>query len=573
MQTQRPIIGRISATVNQPTTSDTFYFWLEPSQIVNPFDIVEAEQVAPNGGTSRTFGLVVDLAHSTDAPAHLSNFISSDFGQVNIQPNTVRQGTTVARVAVLANDHDIYMPVPCDHSVYFADEKAIHIALGVDTVPDMYRIPAGLIRMSNGEQAVVYLDERYVLGPEGAHVNITGISGLATKTSYIMFLIQSILQTAEKHGRRDKIAVILLNVKHGDLLCIDQPAAEMPEEQKALWGRLGLSPKPFDNVRYLLPHGKDTPRKRRPSPNSFVIPRSNRFIYAYALPDAYQKLDLLLSQIPDTHDTLSAIIGEISAGLSDASTGRWGPWGDWCNVRDWNTLLNGEPLAKDGKPQRVGDVKPASVGRFRRLLRRVVQTRQSGIFVSQRASDVKSIEEEIARIRGGEVVVVDIAKLTDDEQTLVFGDILRTLYALYAEAEEGNENLPEKVIIFVDELNKYAPAREKASPILEQVLDIAERGRSLGIVLFGAEQFMSAVHPRVVGNCATRVFGRSGSAELAAEHYRSLDPAIKGNITRMGKGELVLEHAIYRQPVKVVFPLPAYRHGCEKDENSAPSPT
>jgi DNA helicase HerA-like ATPase len=168
----------------------------------------------------------------------------------------------------------------------------------------------------------------------------------------------------------------------------------------------------------------------------------------------------------------------------------------------------------------------------------------------------------MARIRGGEVVVVDIAKLTDDEQTLVFGDILRTLYARYAEADESDEDLPEKVIIFVDELNKYAPLREKESPIIEQVLDIAERGRSLGIVLFGAEQFMSAVHPRVVGNCSTRVFGRSGSAELAAEHYRSLDPAIKGNITRMGKGELVLEHAIYRQPVKVVFPLPAYRHGC-----------
>jgi hypothetical protein len=561
MQTQRPIIGRISATVNQPTTSDTFYFWLEPSQIVNPFDIVEAEQVAPNSGASRTFGLVVDLAHSTDAPAHLSNFISSDFGQVNIQPNTVRQGTTVARVAVLANDHDIYMPVPCDHSVYFADEKAIHIALGVDTVPDMYRIPAGLIRMSNGEQAVVYLDERYVLGPEGAHVNITGISGLATKTSYIMFLIQSILQTAEKHGRRDKIAVILLNVKHGDLLCIDQPAAELPEEQEALWEQLGLEPKPFDRVRYLLPHGNDTPSRGRP--NSFTTPENNWFVYAYALQDTYQKLDLLLSQIPDPYDTLGAMIGEISAGLSDPGTGGWGPSGKWQNVRNWDTLLDGEPLVKeDGTPQQVGDVRPTSVGRFRRLLRRVVQTRQSGIFVPQRASQVKSIEQEIARIRGGEVVVVDIAKLTDDEQTLVFGDILRTLYALYAEADEGDEDLPEKVIIFVDELNKYAPAREKASPILEQVLDIAERGRSLGIVLFGAEQFMSAVHPRVVGNCATRVFGRSGSAELAAEHYRSLDPAIKGNITRMGKGELVLEHAIYRQPVKVVFPLPAYRHGC-----------
>lgn len=43
---------------------------------------------------------------------------------------------------------------------------------------------------------------------------------------------------------------------------------------------------------------------------------------------------------------------------------------------------------------------------------------------------------------------------------------------------------------------------------MEQVLDIAERGHLLGVVLFGAEQFMSAVHERVVGNSSTMVIGR-----------------------------------------------------------------
>jgi len=50
---------------------------------------------------------------------------------------------------------------------------------------------------------------------------------------------------------------------------------------------------------------------------------------------------------------------------------------------------------------------------------------------------------------------------------------------------------------------------------LEQVLDIAERGRSLGVVLFSAQQFMSAVHPRVTGNCATKILGRVGSSEIS----------------------------------------------------------
>jgi len=555
---ERPVIGLVSATANEPTSSDNFSFWLRPGEIVNPFDIVEAEQVAHNG-ISRTFGIVTMLEHSTDAPTHLANFISNDFGQVTSEPNTVRQGTTVARVAVLSNNKDIYMPVPCDRPVRFADEEGIHVALGIDRIPERYRVPAGLIRMSNGTQAVVYLDLRYVLGPEGAHVNITGISGLATKTSYAMFLIQSILQTSERVGLREKIGVIILNVKHGDLLSIDQPPkGGLEPEQHELWERLGLRPKPFDNVRYLLPHGKDTPRTGYP--NSFRLPERNWFIYAYSLQDTYSKLDLLLSQIPDPWDTLAALVGEISAGLSDPRTGQWGPSGKWAKVADWQSLLHGEPLfdPAKGQVQGIGEVKAISVSRFRRILRRIVETRQSGVFVKQRAREVKSISEEIAKIKGGEVIVVDIAKLTDDEQTLVFGDILRTIYALYAEEGSEREDLPEKVIIFVDELNKYAPGREKESPIIEQVLDIAERGRSLGVVLFGAEQFMSAVHERVAGNCSTMVIGRSSSAELSAVHYRFLDPAVKANITRLNKGELVLSHAIFRQPVKIVFPKPAY---------------
>ncbi|MDW8285725.1 MAG: hypothetical protein RML47_06450 [Bacteroidota bacterium] len=114
------------------------------------------------------------------------------------------------------------------------------------------------------------------------------------------------------------------------------------------------------------------------------------------------------------------------------------------------------------------------------------------------------------------------------------------------------------MIVLVDELNEYAPERERASPTTEQVLDIAERGRSLGVVLFGAEQFMSAVHERVVGNCSTMVIGRSGSAELASPTYRFLDPAVKANISRLQKGELGISHATFRQPVKILFPKPAY---------------
>lgn len=133
---------------------------------------------------------------------------------------------------------------------------------------------------------------------------------------------------------------------------------------------------------------------------------------------------------------------------------------------------------------------------------------------------------------------------------------------MYAEATtEDRGDLPDKVIIFVDELNKYAPYRrnEGESSIVEYVLDIAARGRSLGVVLVSAEQFMSEIHPQVVGNCATRVIGRSDSAELADASYRFIAQDIKAHLTRLDKGELLLSHPIYRQPVKIEFPRPAYQ--------------
>jgi len=114
-------------------------------------------------------------------------------------------------------------------------------------------------------------------------------------------------------------------------------------------------------------------------------------------------------------------------------------------------------------------------------------------------------------------------------------------------------------LIFVDELNKYAPEGTKGSPILDQVLEVAERGRSLGIVLFGAQQFLSAVHDRVTGNCSTTLLGRTNAAEMAERNYRFLNPDIKAAATRLEKGQLILNHAVFREPVKIKFPHPAYR--------------
>jgi uncharacterized protein len=173
-------------------------------------------------------------------------------------------------------------------------------------------------------------------------------------------------------------------------------------------------------------------------------------------------------------------------------------------------------------------------------------------------------------IEGGKTYVVDIARLQDHEQALVFGDVVRTVYDVMAAGagedfdlsgldESSPGTAPKKVILFVDELNKFAPSGGRDAPLLLDLIEIAKRGRSLGIILLSAQQFSSAVHSRVIGNSATRVFGRTAPTELAQAAYRDLPEGVRGHLARLGKGELILTHPLYRQPVKIRFPRPAYR--------------
>src|SRR5438132_5077725 len=93
------------------------------------------------------------------------------------------------------------------------------------------------------------------------------------------------------------------------------------------------------------------------------------------------------------------------------------------------------------------------------------------------------------------------------------------------------------------------------------LLDISERGRYLGLVLFGAEQFRSQVHRRVVGNAGTIVFGRMDSDELATPGSQELWPATKINLTTLPIGEVMLRHPPIPQRIFVRTLRPAQPRG------------
>ena len=99
-------------------------------------------------------------------------------------------------------------------------------------------------------------------GRSGGHVSISGISGVATKTSYALFLLYQLLETEQGMdllgGRsgRESVRALVFNTKGEDLLHVDRPNAEFAARPDEIdkWRALGIDdPGPFRSVRLYAP--------------------------------------------------------------------------------------------------------------------------------------------------------------------------------------------------------------------------------------------------------------------------------------------------------------------------------
>jgi hypothetical protein len=170
---------------------------------------------------------------------------------------------------------------------------------------------------------------------------------------------------------------------------------------------------------------------------------------------------------------------------------------------------------------------------------------------------------------GQQLTVVDLHNLHERGQRFVVGVVLAAETARKEEAGAGG-----LLFTMIDELNKYAP-REGASPIKDVLLDIAERGRSLGIILIGAQQTASEVERRIVSNSAIRVVGRLDSAEAGRPEYGFLPPAQRTRATIAKPGAMFISQPQIPVPLAVEFPFPAWAtrlSECAGPIVSAPAP-
>lgn len=558
------LIGRVIATEKAPTTIDNFGFWTQSDLVLNPFDIVKVEHV----DGSFSYGVIEDISHITDAASFLTNFISSDFGDVACEGPTLRVGMNYVQAKVICNTKDIYIPLQSNSKVYLADANEIEYALGLQDIKNP--LVCGYLEMYKGTKGAetvrlpVKLNSKFIVGPEGAHLNISGISGLASKTSYAMFLIKAIQDQYlnKTDNDDDSIAFVLFNVKGQDLLTVDQKNdfSDMNDPEKAkqetlsIYKDLKLDSNPIKNVKYYYPYsaGSYWNTYMKPDLVKDRIELGVGFQYKYIYTDDKESLDLLFSNIDDSTQTMEAIISKILAN-QDGFGG----------VKDWNGLLSEIKKKSEAGSGSDKEIPVVSWRKFYRIVNKAINEKNT-IFANRVVPENGEcrLGEKLKYIRKNEVHVIDIAKLSEDKQAFVFGDAVRTIYNLQLGeySEDNNVKPPSRIVIFIDELNKYASKETpKNSPILKTILDVAERGRSLGIVLFGAEQFRGAIHDRVTGNCSTHAYGRTNSIEVNKPEYRSIPSVYKTMMTRLRQGEYIIQNPVFRSLLSIKFPLPIYK--------------
>jgi hypothetical protein len=554
-------IGRVVATEFKPSTPYQFYFWTGRDALVGIGTIVRVEDgsrcvygvvteafanadlVAPNHEVIGADGAPAAAAEAPTERAEIRLFLASVLRQIPEEP---LQAVPLSAVH-LATDADVVSALRMD--AYVTGERATAIPIGVYS--------------AGGLDAPVYLDADFLLGPEAAHLGITGVSGLATKTSAVEFLLSSVFQTFPKH--KGSVAAVCFNVKGPDLCFLDQEA-EITAEDQALYRRLGLTPEPFANLRHYAPFKPDGVNLNTLRTHPDLAHNTEPLVWGLREVLDYAEVLLNRDDIDAKADAFIDFLTErvVDHEYSDPNL-RNAPFQvqTFADLEEFFRAIFDfmEALGRGGDIWKTHHL--ATIRKVRNRLMNI-STRSKGLVIDD--GTVGDLPWGAFEDRG--VLVVDVAGLDPLAQDLVFARVVSKLREHLERRDLGVDH----VVVFVDELNKYAPAEGPETYVRKMLLDLSERGRYLGLVLFSAQQFRSQVQRRVVGNAGTALYGRMDTDELATPGYSTLSPAIKLKLATMPKGELMIRHPHFTQPIFVRFPRPAVLTGREGVERFPPQP-
>ncbi len=450
-----------------------------------------------------------------------------------------------AEVTVTRVEPEVFVP-PLPGSVAFRAEGAARDgALSFDRMTR--RLPMG----SGRDGQPMFVNADFLDGSRGAHVSISGISGVATKTSFATFLLYSVFRSGVFEEAANTKALIF-NVKGEDLLFLDHPNTRLDERTRAAYHRLGLEAAPFPQVTVYAP-ARQGDRSGSPDVASRLT-GVDPFYWTLAEFCQDRLLPYVFADADDERQQYTMVVHAVTAQLARNAV-----------EKDAGVSIDGTPLHSyeqlvDYLVDQLNDDATRSgwagssvgLGTVNAFARRLISSKRD-LARLIRGDLPTGRNHRISTIDGAQVTVVDLHNLPDRAQRFVVGVTLKTEF----ERKEKAGTAKPLLFVVLDELNKYAP-REGTSPIKEVLLDIAERGRSLGVVLIGAQQTASEVERRIVANSAIRVVGRLDAAEASRPEYGWLPPAQRQRVLLAKPGTMFVAQPEIPVPLAIEFPFPAW---------------
>lgn len=531
-------VGLVAGT--EDSTPLKFSVAVGPDSYLQLDDVVTTTRQVPGVGVVRTSGVVTQVVARHEGASYGSDaFLVAD----GVLPAHLQE---IAEVTTTRVDPECYVPPEPGETALRASGAEREQALYFDAME--HKVAVGLGR--DGEPVHVNLE--FLDGTRGAHVSISGISGVATKTSFALFLLHSLFSSQVLGKRALNAKALVFAVKGEDLLFLDKPNVRLDDQLRADYARLGLPATPFGSVQFFAP---PIPGDRTGRPN--VSGRTSGVAAFWWTLDEFCQGELLPYVFADSEDDrnqYTIVVHQVATRLRLEAT-RHDASGavaiDGAPIRTYSELVDlieAKLFDDNARPTWAGPATTlGSINAFIRRLR--VSQRALGPIVR---SDLSLDPSRSVSTANSQVTVVDLHNLPERAQRFVVGVVLASETAAKERAGAGG-----LLFTMIDELNKHAP-REGNSPIKEVLLDIAERGRSLGIILIGAQQTASEVERRIVSNSSVRVVGRLDPAEAARPEYGFLPSSQRQRATLAKPGAMFISQPEIPVPLAVSFPFPAW---------------
>ncbi|MHB8511507.1 MAG: ATP-binding protein [Actinomycetota bacterium] len=529
------VVGRVIGT--DPATPLEFWVAVGENEYLQLDDVVACEREVPGHDPVSIYGVVSQVRARHEGARYDSDVFLIEDG---ILPATVAEA---AQITTTRFEPEVFVPPTPGSEVRRAAGKEREQALFFDGMSK--QLPAGYSR--DGERIVLNLE--FLDGTRGAHVNISGISGVATKTTYATFLLYSLFTSGALESEAHNTKALVFNVKGEDLLFLDHPNALLPAESAEGYERLGLPVAPFPSVQVFAP-----PRRGSQAATPDVASRLEgvtSFFWTLEEFCSEELLPFLFAEAEDDRAQYTLVLHSVATHLKREAQA----------LDDGGVIIQGDSIRTfealvDFITAMVEDDTTGWAGR-------AISSGTVAAFVRRLHSSVRHVKH---LIRGDvpaaskhrvslqkQITVVDLHNLNDRAKRFVVGVVVNRTF----EEKERSGVARPLLFLVLDELNKYAP-REGTSPIKEMLLDVAERGRSLGVILVGAQQTASEVERRIIANSAIRVVGRLDAAEASRSEYGFLPPALRQRATILKPGSMILSQPEIPVPLLLEFPFPAW---------------